>query len=201
MSSNDTEVYARVSDGKIVEYPVFALHIRNRAHPFDWYTKVEFQEKPVVPEFHNLKENLSITLGHVVASYEIIPQTINEVLYNLHHPNGTPPMPGEEPPAVTIAEVPPAVIQRVAKLATDKVEQRLNAWANTRNYESILSAVSYVNSPIPNFQADSQKAVQVRDTSWVALYQYLDKVTSSQVPVPKTFEDDIEPHLPVPSWD
>lgn len=82
---------------------------------------------------------------------------------------------------------------------TVKTQQRLDDFAKTKNYDSILSAATYATSKIPKFAAEGQRAVDLRDETWAKLYEILESVTTGQRVAPKTFEE-IEIELPVLSW-
>ena len=78
-------------------------------------------------------------------------------------------------------------------------QQRLDDFARTRNYDGILSACTYATSVVPKFQAEGQYAVQVRDTTWSALYAVLADVQAGTRQVPGSF-DDVAPLLPALEW-
>lgn len=93
-----------------------------------------------------------------------------------------------------------------AEAARDLVESivnstqaRLDTFARTRNYDGILSACTYVSSPVPKFQAEGQYCVQARDTTWATLYQILAEVEAGTRPAPTSFSD-IESLLPPLAW-
>lgn len=197
---NELTIYARVDEGKIVEYPVYLLHITNRAHPIDWYTQVKFETKPEVPEFHSLKEVPTLIGKEVVVKYELVPHTLDSILHRLFFPQ---PAPGEapvtEPVAVTYATIPPATVERIVTLTKALVQKRLDDFAALKNYDGILSVCSYGGSNNPMFKAEADVALAARDDSWLALYQYIGGVQAGVIPVPKSFQE-IETALPVLTW-
>lgn len=79
-------------------------------------------------------------------------------------------------------------------------QDKLDSFAKTRNYDSILSACTYATSLNPKFKVEGQRCVELRDTTWEALYQILEEVQQGTRPVPSGFED-IEPELPVLTWE
>lgn len=79
-----------------------------------------------------------------------------------------------------------------------QTQARLDDFAKTRNYDGILSACTYASSTNTTFQAEGQRAVQLRDDTWQALYNILGQV-ATQGRVVNGFED-IEGDLPVLSW-
>lgn len=105
-------------------------------------------------------------------------------------------VPPEPPPEPTIEEL---QLQLQAEIVS-RTQQRLDVFAQTRNYDDILSAASYVASTNPVFAAEGQRAVDLRDGTWSALYSILAEVQGGLRPVPSSFSD-IEPELPILSWD
>lgn len=79
------------------------------------------------------------------------------------------------------------------------VQQRLDNFAKTRNYDSILSAATYATSAVPKFAAEGQYAITARDQTWAALYQILADVQAGTRPMPASYED-IEGELPNLVW-
>jgi hypothetical protein len=79
------------------------------------------------------------------------------------------------------------------------IQQRLDAFAQTRAYDGILSACTYVTSSVPRFAADAAYCVVARDTTWSAGYAILADVQAGVRPVPQSM-DDIESELPVLAW-
>jgi len=203
MSDANDKIYARVVDDEVAEYPVLPLHITNRGHPLDWYVEVTFDKKPDVPEFHWLQETLTVSRSlstgqlRVRASYTVVPETLAALLNTLRLPGETPGTLSDTP--MSIADVPPAKVQRIAHLATYYADEKLHAWVQTRNYDSITSAASYRGSSVGNFNAEGTRAFEVRDQTWQALYDYLGKVMTAQLPVPIRLED-IDAILPPMTW-
>lgn len=92
------------------------------------------------------------------------------------------------------------------EIAAEKIEKfvnatqrRLDSFARTRNYDGILSACTYANSPIPKFNIEGSYCVDRRALTWAALYQILGEVQAGQRPIPETFAD-IENDLPELVW-
>jgi hypothetical protein len=81
----------------------------------------------------------------------------------------------------------------------DATQKRLDDFAQTRNYDGILSACTYATSAVPKFATEGQYCVEVRDTTWAALYDILEEVQAGTRPKPQGYAD-IEAHLPVLTW-
>jgi len=87
---------------------------------------------------------------------------------------------------------------RIQTSVVQAVQQRLDTFAQTANYDSILSACTYATSAVPKFAAEGQRAVNLRDATWNALYGILADVQAGNRVV--TSYSDIEGDLPLLSW-
>lgn len=76
---------------------------------------------------------------------------------------------------------------------------RLDDFAQTRNYDGILSACTYATSTVPRFQAEGQACVEARDATWSTLYALLAEAQAGTRPMPSSYAD-IEPLLPALAW-
>lgn len=81
----------------------------------------------------------------------------------------------------------------------EATQQRLDTFAQTRNYSGILSACTYANSAVTKFQGEGVYAVSVRDATWIKLYEILDEVLAGTRAVPSGFAA-IEAELPTLAW-
>lgn len=82
---------------------------------------------------------------------------------------------------------------------TTAAQSRLDTFASTRGYDGILSASTYATSAVPKFAQEGLDAVNLRDSTWAALYAIMAEVTAGTRPMPTGFAD-IEPDLPVLAW-
>lgn len=82
---------------------------------------------------------------------------------------------------------------------TQLTQQRLDAFARTRNYDGILSACTYANSTNPTFKVEGDYCVAKRDETWGALYTIMAAVQAGTHAMPSGYAD-IEPELPVLTW-
>ena len=80
-----------------------------------------------------------------------------------------------------------------------RTQQRLDDFARTRNYASMMSLCTYATSTNPLFSVEGQYGVEARDATWAKLYEILAEVESGIRPVPASY-DDIEPELPALEW-
>lgn len=197
MPNTNKEIYARVENGRVTEYPVLPIHIKNRAHPFDWYTKVIFQVQPTVDDFQYLSESLSVTDGKVYCAYVVKNYTLAETLRFINtNPDPVNPDPDY---VVSIEDVPPKSIAKVNELARAYGQTQLDEFAATRGYDGILSVCSYATDPLEEHRLEGQRAVDLRSAYWAAISDYMSKVLSKELPVPKTVLE-ITAHLPELTW-
>lgn len=80
-----------------------------------------------------------------------------------------------------------------------QVQQRLDAFAQSRNYTNIMSACTYATSPTAKFAIEGQDCVTVRDATWSKLYSMLDEVKAGTRPMPESYAA-IEAELPALVW-
>lgn len=110
--------------------------------------------------------------------------------------------PRNEIPGLTEVSDPRPEIPAVDQIERDIVvmtQNRLDAFAQTRGYDGILSASTYATSAVDRFRAEGQYCVDARDATWNALYQLMTEVQAGNAPMPAGFSG-VEPLLPVLSW-
>lgn len=103
---------------------------------------------------------------------------------------------GETLTAPTVSAPTPEEIQSSIIQA---VQLRLDTFAKSRNYDSILSASTYATSAVLRFQTEGQTAVNARDNTWATLYTILGEVQAGARPMPSAYAD-IEAELPALEW-
>lgn len=100
---------------------------------------------------------------------------------------GNAPLPADPPPVETIIAA-----------VTAAVQQRLDDFARTHNYDGILSACTYATSTVPKFAAEGQYAVEARDQTWATCYQIMGEVMQGLRPMPSL--DQVMGELPDLEW-
>ena len=100
-----------------------------------------------------------------------------------------------------LAELPPVpkTPEQIKQEITDAVSVRLDSFAKSRNYDSILSACTYATSSVEQFAKEGQYCVNMRDATWAKLYQIMQEVEAGIRPMPTGY-DDIESELPTLVW-
>ena len=82
---------------------------------------------------------------------------------------------------------------------TAQTQARLDAFAQTRNYDNILSACTYASSAVLKFQTEGQYCVNKRDETWAGLYAIMAAVQAGTRAMPSGYSA-IEGELPVLEW-
>lgn len=98
-----------------------------------------------------------------------------------------------------IADCDPASPEEMQSAIVAEVQQRLDTFAQTKGYDSILSAATYANSAIPQFASEGQQAAALRDATWTRLYEMLAEVQAGTRAVPSGIAE-IEAELPALQW-
>lgn len=80
-----------------------------------------------------------------------------------------------------------------------QTQSRLDNFAQSRNYDGILSLATYATSTNAKFQTEGQYGVEARDATWAKLYEIMGEVDAGTRPMPSGFAD-VEPELPVLEW-
>lgn len=73
-----------------------------------------------------------------------------------------------------------------AKLTEYKqaIQSRLDTFARTRGYDNIVSLCSYATSTLPQFAAEGQRGVILRDQCWSIGYTILAQAMAGEIPEP-----------------
>ena len=126
----------------------------------------------------------------------------NQILSELHDSKRDPEAPFDPMAQVDIliTEVDPVITARVLELVKKMVGEKLDAFAKTREYDSIVSLATYATSAIPKFKEEGQRGVDVRDATFVAMYGYLEEMMQGTAFVPKSMYE-VESKLPALTWE
>lgn len=81
---------------------------------------------------------------------------------------------------------------------TDAIQSMLDAKAQERLYDNILSACTYATSTAPKFKAEGEACVAWRDAVWARGYELMGQVKSGQMPAPTIPE--LLAMLPTMTW-
>lgn len=103
-----------------------------------------------------------------------------------------------EAAAIRAAQNQPTPQQIEADIAAE-VQRRLEAWAQQREYDGIVSLCSYAGDPDPTLNAEGTLGVNTRSATWVAMKRIRAEVLAGTRPMPQTIAD-IEADLPTLVW-
>jgi hypothetical protein len=95
--------------------------------------------------------------------------------------------------------LPPPTPEQILTQFVDAIQNRLDTFAQTRNYDGILSAASYATSGFASFATEGQYALMARDSTWAAAYQILAEVQAETRSMPSSPEE-VFPELPALVW-
>lgn len=93
------------------------------------------------------------------------------------------------------AKAPEAIMVEIVS----STQARLDAFAQTRNYDGILSACTYATSTVTKFQEEAEYCVNARDATWSTLYGILEEVQTEVRGMPTGYAA-IEAELPTLTW-
>jgi hypothetical protein len=195
-------VYARVDNDKIIEYPVYEMHIRNRAHPFDWYKKVVKPVRPVTTIYQYVKETLKLAGDAVAVEYTVVDHGLEHLFSMMYNRSDRVPGPldgtsfGMALP-VTGSPVAPVADQFISTApegymdaltaAVDKhVSGILNDFAKSSGFDSVVSLVSYKDSTVPEWASMANDFIVLRDLMWTTCITMQNELRAGAKPVPKT---------------
>lgn len=99
----------------------------------------------------------------------------------------------------TPAPIDPETIEQIQARITMQVQQRLDDFARTRNYDNCLSACSYATSTNVKFKNEGLYCVASRDETWVKCAEILNDALAGNRPIPENIND-FENELPVLVW-
>lgn len=89
--------------------------------------------------------------------------------------------------------------QQVRGEITDAVQARLDAFAQSRGYDNIVSACSYATSTHAKYGPEGRYGVSAREATWDALFAIEADVIAGNRPMPAGYED-IKAELPALVW-
>lgn len=89
--------------------------------------------------------------------------------------------------------------EQIKQDAVERTQQRLDSFAQSANYDGIISLCTYATCSNPKFKQEGQYGVDVRGATWVKLFAILDEVESGIRPLPSGYSE-IESELPPLIW-
>lgn len=92
-----------------------------------------------------------------------------------------------------------AYYEALQNIIVTSVQNRLDDFAKSRNYDGVLSACTYYTSSVDKFRIEAQYMMEARDATWSTLYWVLSEVTAGNISVPTSYSD-VEAYLPALHW-
>lgn len=185
-------VFALIVDRKIELYPLTFDDINVRNNPMEDYYYCFDEPLPTIthPAIEYI-EAVPKLIGQYVQVEHVLRRKSLEAIFELIGlvPEHT----------ITIEQVTPELLDAVVVLTKERVQQRLDTFAQTRGYDDIKSVCTYITSQIPSYQVEAERAIYLRDLTWSTLYQYLNGILSATTPLPSAYSE-IEAVLPALTW-
>lgn len=93
----------------------------------------------------------------------------------------------------------PAPYEDTVNHIVKETQAYLDAFAQTRGYDGILSLVSYISSTSPKFASEAQYGLESRDATWQKVYEIIEQIKVGTRPRQTRFID-IVAELPPLQW-
>lgn len=90
-------------------------------------------------------------------------------------------------------------VEQAQARITQQVQERLDNFARTRNYDNCLSACSYVASTNDKFKNEALYCIESRDQTWLKCAEILNDALAGNRPMPNDISD-FENELPALTW-
>ena len=189
-------VFARVSGGVILEFPVTQEMIRNRNAPLNMFARVQYTNNPDVGPYQKHRTEVRVEAKVVYATVVVEDLSLDELLTKLlndaHAVDRT-------VNRAVLQNVPVEAIYKVSSLTEREAMVRLNALAKSRRYDGIDSAPAFKDSHIEKFRLEAERMIFLRSQVFADLETYEQKVISGNLPVPLSTEE-IFSHLEKIEW-
>ncbi len=104
-----------------------------------------------------------------------------------------------EKDAAYLAELQAATLQKVVDEIKRRTQERLDAFAQTRDYNDAASCASYATSRKAQWAAEGQYIIDARDNTWEVLLQIFSDIQASLRSMPSGYGE-IESELPALEW-
>lgn len=189
------KIYGRIQDGRVAEYPVTETQIKNRGKSVTDFAAVVYDSKPVIAVTECLMEKAVVEGAKIHISYTITALPLEGLFRTVIERYKTP-----DHPTVTVDEVDTLLASAIYRQINTLAQQKLDAFAATKNYNSIDQAASFKTSGIAEYASDGQIASDLRDKTWQAVESYIADVKAGKIAFPLAIID-FASALPGLSWD
>jgi len=176
-------VYAILDGDRVVEYPVLPVHVLNRSLCYEVLSPVVFvNEMPSPAPDETIVEDKAVLNGVLYIEHRLVKLDLRRRLANIHHLMMT----FEKNEPMMGLELKMAGVRNALEA---HVQAQLDNAAKTNGYTSINDATSFVNSGVPQYKKEAKKATLLRDSVWMAFYDYIEKAEARQVRYPSSVEE------------
>jgi hypothetical protein len=199
------KTYARVINGKVVEYPVYETHIQNRAQPLSWYTEVEYASYPELTAYQYAEEQMGLFGNKVLVNYVVKNRDL-AYIFNMAYdvtkqkvtsltntPFGLPSdKPGTPTPLLEdqfVKNMESAYFDALKVAADSFVTNHLKTHAHSLGFDDIISLVSYKDSTVPEWATAAQDFIIKRDLTWTVCIDLQNKLANNEIAIPRTLEE------------
>lgn len=191
---SNENLYVRTKDAAILSGPMNIRQIAASGHPLEEFLPFEVSRLENASFAYRYDFKFEVRGQKVVGVYVPVMKTLVEVINALYQD-----APGEartDKVASSITEEQRLVLQ---KAVDDFADKQLNDFVATKNYGSIVSAISYETSDVIQFKADALRVKTLRDQTWSSLIDYMSALINETEMLPKTLAD-VTAKLPTYTW-
>lgn len=197
-SINLNKEYARLANGRIIEYPVKCESIKESDIEQGLVKEVTVLENSFkVDKFYRVVSKLKIidhlpvlkNVQELKSLEELIQENYIEPLFPYFHLE-----------KLGISTVPFNVIQDMVEAVREIGTVELNRFAQTRGYDDIISLISYKDDPFPRFAKEGQRGFELRSLYWSVFTLFNEGVVTGEIEFPRTVEG-IVSMFPTLTWD
>lgn len=180
------QVFARVTDGVLISYPLTQQQINDLDTPTDDYPPVIYHDQPDYnPVIQNLIEKPTLYPDYLQVMYEVTNKTLDNLFAEVFEIAGS--LGENNAIIIDVTKIPAELFGGIVSLVKINTQQRLDAFAATKGYDSIASVCTYYNSTDPTYKADAEIAIAKRDLTWSTLNSYLAGVETGTAPAPTSW--------------
>ncbi len=193
MTEAQKDIYGKVDNGIVIEFPVTVDIILNRGHSVHDYTPVTFVTAPYYDTTRQkLTRGVSVRNGRIYVEFTLTSLSLNEVLQSFKTDAGV----------KAISEIDTGLIEYVRSLLSNHVEVCLDRLCNLRDYSSLNNALArYRNSTIEAFKKESDYLQLCLDNAWKAMGAYQTSLLTGKIPLPTSI-DEVDAVVKIPkNWD
>lgn len=190
----DNPEFALIENDIVTQYPITYEDINAANDPSKLYVKCYDSIKPVIDNnIIDFYKKEPIYMGpafgvHVI--YSIARKTIEEVFVDIGL------VPGN---TLTINDITQEQLDAMIILVKERAQLDLDTFAQTKGYDDIKSVCTYINSNITQYHDEAIRAIDLRDTTWQNLYNYLNQLLTGALPLPTSWSE-IQAYIPVLTW-